>query len=133
MGKLTCTGEDGIIRAFDYTVTQNSQGTEWTYRVRSNPPPESDQCFELTVELISSSEVRIAAMYNNGELAYIAKGIPDSILPLIASELNKSVCSSPSNGGGNTFRTAAATKVWDRLAGKGLAKYSAGEDVYRIS
>ncbi len=133
MGKLTCTGGDGIIRTFDYTVTPNSQNSEWTYRVRSNPPPESDECFELTVRLLSGSEVRVVAMYNNREPAYIAKGIPDAILPLIAFDLKKSVCSSPSNGGGNTFRTAAATKVWDRLVNKGLATYSVGEDVYRIS
>ncbi|AVJ56727.1 hypothetical protein C5610_10800 [Idiomarina sp. OT37-5b] len=132
MNKLTCTGKDAVTRIFDYTVTTNHHTNEWTYKVRSVPPPESGEFFELTVKAITDDEVRVIAMYNNRDEVYQAKGIPDALLPLISSDLERSVCSSPTRGIGNIYRTQDAGKVWDRLVKSGKAEYVEVDDVYRI-
>jgi hypothetical protein len=131
MAEISCIDRDGQSRIYTYTVTKNFQESEWSYRFRSIPPPESGEAFEITVSLISGSEVQVIAMYNNGESEYVAKGIPDFGIPLIASELQKTVCSSPNLCMNGVFRTPQATKVWQRLVDKGQAMYSEAEDVYR--
>lgn len=132
MKVIRCVGRDGITRFYEYSVTKDDFREEWCYRVRANPPPASNEAFEITVSEISDGEVRVTAMYHHGEPAYIAMGIPDALLPTIHDELGRIVSSSPSNGGGNVYRTKDAEKVWDRLELAGIASYSKLEDVYRI-
>ncbi|MBU0522385.1 MAG: hypothetical protein KKC24_11480 [Gammaproteobacteria bacterium] len=133
MTEIICIGRDGQSRNYTYTITKNLQEDQWCYRFRSAPPPASGEAFEITVSLISDSEVRVIAMYNNGEGEYVAKGIPDVGIPLIASELEKTVCSSPNLCTDGVFRTLQATKVWQRLVDKGQAIYSETEDVFRTT
>jgi len=129
---IDCLGRDGVTRTFIYSVTKASLSEEWCYRVRSDPPPMSNEAFELTVSEISDAEVRVTAMFNYGESAYVAKGIPDALLPAIHEELGKIVSSSPTKGIGNVYRTSDAGKVWERLRASGIASYNESEDVYRI-
>jgi hypothetical protein len=64
--------------------------------------------------------------------AYVAMGIPDALIPVVAEVLHKTVVSSPTTADDTgVYRTEAATKVWERLVGKGLASYDIEADVYK--
>lgn len=132
MNKINCTGKDGIPRIFNYRYSHNINSQEWNFNVETDPPPESLEFFEIRVKQISPKEVRVIAMYHNDEPAYMAAGIPDTLLPLIRDIVGISVCSSPTDGQGNVYRTQAATKVWNRLVKRGIAVYKENEDVFCI-
>lgn len=101
----------------------------------SKPWPNwnTGKSFELTVALNDDcpDTVRIVMMHHYGQEEYSAKGIPDSLLPVVKRALRMSVESSPRHGTTNdVYRTDAATAVWERLLDNGLATYDAQRDVY---
>ncbi len=132
MYHLNCIGKNGKHRIFKCRYTYDEHNIEWGFFVETDPPPVSREFFELRVKQINPSIVRVVAMYHNDEPEYIAAGIPDALLPLIREVVGKTVCSSPSLGSGNVYRTSDATKVWKRLAINGIAEYKEEDDVFCI-
>jgi len=64
--------------------------------------------------------------------AYVAMGIPDTLLPVVKSELGRTVQSSLSDGLPGVRREPAATKIWRRLEKQRAAVYDAGTDIFTL-
>ena len=132
MPNVVCVGRDRVSRTFCFTVEKDQFQETWYFRVFTDPLPASGEFFELTVSAIDSATVRVIAIAHQGEPAYKAMGIPDAILPAVKATLEKVVVSSPGSGPAGEWRTAAATKVWERLRSRSLASYDSATDVYRL-
>ena len=133
MPQISCVGRDGFTRIFEFRTAHDTLAATWTYRVTTIPAPQGGHFFELTVAELDSVTVRVVVVnhFNRGE--YAAMGIPDALLPVIRAQLNRVVQSSPSRGTiGGVFRTAAATKYWERLRTTGVANYDLQADIYLI-
>ncbi len=50
-------------------------------RVCSVPTPDPLEVFDLTVTQINDTTVRVTVITNYGHSAYVAKGIPEELLP----------------------------------------------------
>lgn len=132
MALLSCIGRDGVSRAFDYTHSTNISG-ELTFRARTIPPPSSGDFFELTLEEVNPSTVRVVMANHFSRIEYAAMGIPEALLPEVKRVLGREVESSPSSGAtANIRRSPEATKYWDRLVLLGGAMYDASRDVYSV-
>lgn len=131
--KLSCVGADGASHEFLWRVTKDQFEDRWIFRVETEANWNTGGGFELTVAVRDDdpTTVRIEMMHHHGQDEYKAKGIPDSLLPVIKRELGMSVESSPRQGATtDVYRTDAATAVWDRLVRMGFAIYDVDRDVY---
>ncbi|MEZ6142297.1 MAG: hypothetical protein R3B84_17190 [Zavarzinella sp.] len=86
----------------------------------------------MAVSAVDETTVRVVAMAHHNKPVYIAKGIPEALLPVVKATLVKDVVSSPTAGEAGVWRTQAATKVWKRLLTSGRAIYDAPTDVYKL-
>ena len=133
MGQITCTGKDGIIRTFDYSI-ENYPLNQWIFRVTNIPPLENKEFFELAVIEVNSLTVRVVMANHNNIAEYAAKGIPEALLPKVKSELGRNVESSPSQSIiGSIYRKDTATKYWKRLCQVGGATYDKNRDIYKVT
>lgn len=132
MCEIKCLGRDGKYRTFAYRYKYDSGRGEWEFKVDSIPPPDSGELFQFTFKELSDGTVRLIAVYHEDEPAYVAMGIPDELLVKARVIIGKPISSSPSNGGGNTFRTDRATKMWERLKDKCVAQYDKQNEFYFI-
>ena len=95
--------------------------------------PPSNETFEITFTPIDDSTVRQTSIFHHYEPAYMGKGIPDAILPVVKALLGKEVESSPPNGiEGGVSRSRDAEKMWRRLSEKRIAEYVERWRVYRV-
>jgi len=132
MPHVVCIGRDRVSRTFGFAVEKDQFQETWHFRVFTDPLPASGEFFELTVSAIDDATVRVIAIAHHEEPAYKAMGIPDAILPEVEATLGKVVVSSPGSGPAGVWRTAAATKAWERLRARSLASYDRATDVYRL-
>ena len=136
MNRLVCTRRDGTEETFAFTFSEIplSDPIKWQFNVTTEVPQSDGAFFELTVEEIDDRTVRIVMMNNYKKPAYLAKGIPDALIPAVRQALKRvGVESSPSNHpDGGIFRTKDATKVWKRLEAKGVAAFDSDRDIYRL-
>lgn len=132
MPTFSSTGRDGVPRIFDYRVTNDALAGKYTYRVQTQPAPVTGDFFELVVSVLDASTVRVEMVSHFNRSEYIGMGIPETILPIVKRELGMAVVSSPTRGTGNVYRTAAATKYWERLRKTGGATYDSARDVYSV-
>jgi hypothetical protein len=88
----------------------------------------------MSLELQDDDTRRIIAIGGNlGENTlpeYSGKGIPCPLLAYATGQLNKTICSSPKNGGAGVCRTDKATAMWDRMVASGNAVYNPLTDIY---
>lgn len=129
---LVCIDKAGNAKTFEYWFSEDALRSEWQFFVAETSPRTTDQPFELAVKEIDDATVRVVMISNHGRPCYASKGIPDALLATVKVELQRAVQSSPAAGGGNVFRTPAATKVWERLVGKGLATYDDATDIFTL-
>jgi hypothetical protein len=123
MSGFLCTGRDGVIRPFRYIYSEELNGT-YTFLVYSIPPHPQGDFLQATFTPIDPQTVRQTEMHAPPGPTYRARGIPDSLLPIAAAKLGRTIVSSPSfQAGGGVFRMPDATKVWDRLVARGIATY----------
>jgi len=134
INKLRCVGRDGTLHNFVYECDKGTGvlGDEWTYRVRTESSDPEDQFFELRLVETLPGVARVDMVNNFGDARFTAKGIPDALLPVVKSKLGMQIVSSPRLGPGGIYRTDAATKMWERLIGKGLAAYDSTTDVFSL-
>jgi hypothetical protein len=133
--ELRCIGRDGVHRTFMYWVEREITSDEWVFFVTTPEPLPSGELFQLTLTSVDRSTVRVTMMNAHNEPAYHGAGIPDAVLPEAARLLGRNVVSSRNKGErpGSEYRTASATKVWERLRSRGLAVYDAATDTYWLS
>ena len=98
------------------------------YRIKTAIADEHS--FEFSVQDISRDSFRVVMMENHLRKEYTSKGIPEAMIILLARTCGKTVTSSSNLNGAEEFRTCPASKIWDRLVAKGLARYSTEEDRY---
>jgi hypothetical protein len=134
MHSINCVGKDGVERKFvldEPEIETTSEGhRELTFRVMT----ESTDIFffELSLREQPDGCFQIIMIENHHRPEYVSKGIPDALLPFLHKMLGRPICSSrPSVTGTNEFRTVDATKMWDRLVRKGIARYFADKQIYR--
>ncbi|VVD69334.1 hypothetical protein PMO31116_00518 [Pandoraea morbifera] len=116
---------------FDYKTIHN--GNNVTFRVTANPPLASGAFFDLEVEHLTVSLVRIVMINSYLEPAYIRKGVADALLPIVSRDLGVTVQSSPTLGTGGVYRTPHATAMWQRLVAKGMATYDPQTDIFTLN
>ncbi len=132
MALISCIGRDGIKRTFDCLVSPNFGGG-FTFRVYTVPPPANGDFFELTLEEVSPTTVRVVMANHFSRPEYTAMGIPEALLPEVKRALGMNVESSPSVGSTPDVRRAPeAKKYWDRLVAVGGAIYDQKRDVYSV-
>lgn len=135
MPSITCTDRYGNAASFTYEERNDylSDPERLIYKVWSDPPPADQAFFELTLESVDDETLIVVMAANHGRPEYVAKGIPDALLPHISNSLRRTVESSPgsSNSGGRR-RSDDATKYWIRLLKAGVAIHDSDRDVYRI-
>jgi hypothetical protein len=133
MTKIQCTGRDGVTREFEYSYAFDELDQVWHFVVEAVPRPLSNVTFEMTFTPIDDNTVRQTSIFHHHESAYMAKGIPDAILPIVKALLGKEVESSPPEGvERGVFRSRDAEKMWRRLSEKGIAEYVESRRVYRV-
>jgi len=133
MGKVICTGRDGVARGFVFECMFDELDRVWQFFVYSDPRPASNEVFDMTFTPISETTLRQMSIFHHHEPAYMAKGIPDAMLPLVKQLLGKEIESSPPDGQADgVFRSHDAEKMWKRLADKDLAEYVPERRVYRL-
>ncbi len=136
MHSITCTSEDGVERTFvfeepDDEVTSDGD-RQLFYRIKTHL--DAVFSFELQLQEKPDGDFKVIAIGHYYRQEYAAKGIPDSLLPYLARHLGRHLCSSQAYvDGTNEFRSHAATKMWDRLVRKGLAKFFLSEGIYRTT
>ena len=94
---ITCTGRDGVIRAFflEYEQVEFEITETWHFRVfRSDPPVPSEDFFDLVLERFDASHYVITEISHHNEPSYEQKGIPDSLIPMAARILGCRIVSS---------------------------------------
>lgn len=123
MAIIECTDRNGITRKFSYEYDYYKLEDQWHFRVHTIPPLKSLEFFELVVKPISPDTVQVVVIRHNYIPEYMAKGIPDALLPEVREVLCKRIVSSPGKKQGNRFRTVDAEKYWKRFYSKGLATY----------
>jgi len=90
--------------------------------------------YEAAVAESSDCAVKVTMLINYGYEEYTGKGISEALIPEIGRALGRQVTSS-SNRFPNTneYRSDAATKVWQKLEVKGMARYDRDEDRYYLT
>lgn len=105
------------------------------FRVYADPPLATGDFFDIEVEPVDKSEAafKIVMMNHYCFAEYAGAGIPDVMIPEISRVIGKSIVSSSNRSAApGEYRTAHATKVWDRLVAKELATYDAATDRYEF-
>jgi len=124
--KLNCIGKDKIEREFNLHVQKTYDG--YPFFMVSHESV-SNEFFELILKPLDDGSHMVMMINSHG--TYGGYGIPDTILPFAANYLSTEIRSSPSMSE-NYWRTAEATKVWERLLAAGKAEYNKETDIYRI-
>jgi hypothetical protein len=83
MGKVQCTGRDGVTREFLFEHTFDELDKVWHFFVYSDPRPASNEMFDMTFTPMNETTLRQTSIFHHHEPAYMAKGIPDAMLPLV--------------------------------------------------
>ena len=139
---LACVGADGETREFYCLVTQEPfVGSDqlrlaWQYMVYDEVPvANDDEPFEAEFVEIDATRVLSKMMTRRGLEQYRAKGTPEAVIADVARRTQRRVVSSSTDHfliDNTESRTEAATKVWLRLVGAGLATYDQREDRFEL-
>lgn len=133
MDTLNCIDRHGAC-TFDVQMSKDQFADIWNFQVYSIPRRPDNDFFPMSLELQDDDTLKIIAIggnVNNGtHPEYSAKGIPCPLLDYAFANLNKTICSSPTNGGAGVWRTPKATAMWDRMVASGNASYDANTDIY---
>jgi hypothetical protein len=134
MKELTCTGVDGISNTFYFDKKDHDCDGSISITVWVKPQREGNS-LELLLVPFDSSSYRIQMITHNRKSEFKAKGIPDTLLPVVSQQLKKRIISSRKRKitGCDEYRTDEADKMWDRLVEKGIAEYDNTTGRYSIA
>ncbi len=128
---ISCIGRDGVSRTFACTWNPDSSGG--TALVTTVPRQVDGAFFEARYEVVDHGDLKQVFIGHHGRSVFTGMGIPDALLPRLATETGCDIVSSPRAGNPGEFRTPEVECMWERLRGKGIATYSSERDVFRIS
>lgn len=134
---LLCTNRFGRQATFDVSCEEMpSDGfspANWTFLARPQNASPTTDFFELLLHERDGGFARIVMMHNHADPALRGAGIPDALLPEAARRTGRRIQSSPTVGDTpDVRRSPEATKVWQRLVGKGLATFDEQADVFTL-
>ena len=130
---LECTDIDGINRTFLCRIIDELNGNNITVSVHFVPPLPSGDFFQVTIHRLNLDTAITTAIYSHDQ-EYRGKGIPEALLPWISNHLNTTVVSSSNRNPrlNGERRSEEATKMWERLCRKRIAKKLEDSDHYEI-
>ena len=118
---LECKGRDQHMRVFYVEVEGPTieDPDQWQVRVHRQDPPDhaADGFFDLTARQFDDTSVVITAIEHHQKEWYAQKGIPDAVIPYVATTLGKDVLSSS-----NQHSTVTHTRSFHVSTGKTDAK-----------
>jgi hypothetical protein len=131
MESIKCVGRFGLVNDFllqaDAEIENYKNHSNFIYRIYSKDKFDENVFFEITLS-ITDSNIAIITMMNHHQIPeFSQKGIPDFIIPWLYNKHKLRIHSS-TNCTSNKFfeeekQESLATKVWDRLIGKGIASF----------
>jgi hypothetical protein len=135
---LVCKGKDGVRRTFWYELEPDELYPETVIRFRvhkSNPPMmNAESWVEMTLMRCEDRTWKITFIGDfERRPHYAGVGIPDALIPEASRALETAIRSSSNikaKKDSDEFRTVDAEKMWQRLRGKGLARYILTDDYY---
>lgn len=104
-------------------------------RVFQEPTCDGDRWFDTTILEVSPKVGRVVMMAHHDQEEYVARGIPEALIRMLASQRYERIVSSANTTAATArgeYRTPAATKVWQRLVAAGEATYDASADEFRF-
>jgi hypothetical protein len=105
---------DDNICQFQYVKEINDLDNEVTFKVYSIPINEI-RWFSYRVKIINENLVKSEHLSINNHTEFSKKGIPEKIIEIASSELNRDIYSSPISFNEGDFLTPQSKKVWERL------------------
>jgi hypothetical protein len=131
--EIKCIGKDSVEKVFKYSLRQEDEDgyTVLYYNIKTEDLTIIDW-FDFTVTIIDNETARVTNMSHHYKDEYIAKGIPDVMIEVVAVQLKCEITSSSNKKKilPIEWRSPSATKVWGRLASHDKAKYDEDRDVF---
>jgi hypothetical protein len=129
--EIQCVGKDGDTHPFEVLFDLSEDGQTLHVTVRSVPPPPEFDSFDFTFTRVADA-YRQTSITHHDHVAYVARGIPEVVLPLVKEWLGTEVESSPADNKEGVFRSERANKMWDRLVKLAVAQFVPEKGVYRV-
>ena len=96
------------------------------------PNDNEVQYFDFQLTIINDDTLKVTSIFAGNDRQR-KKGIPEALILMSRSLFNKKITSSSRSNINAEFRNSAATKVWERLVQKDLAKYNVAKDIYELN
>ena len=126
---ITTKSADGQTHTFWCSVDGSPDG-EWQVAVFKLDRIEGDFWYGHFVPH-GRDQLRCQSVNNQGEVWALRKGISEAVFALVHQRSGKAIVSSRQDVPGTTeYRTIHATRMWERFAWKGLARYDAATARY---
>jgi hypothetical protein len=114
MKKFSTIDINGNSHTFQYLTDFNDLDDEVTFRVFSIPANEM-RFFSYRVKIINNNIAKGEQFSNFGNSEFIKKGIPEKIIQIASSELNRDIKSSLITFQEGNYLTPPSRKAWERL------------------
>jgi hypothetical protein len=105
---------DGEIRQYQYSFEHIEYSDDVLFKVFSIPLDEI-RWFSYRVKIINSTLAKSEQFSNFGNSEFAKKGIPEKIIQIASSELNRDIKSSPITFQDGNYLTPPSRKAWERL------------------
>lgn len=121
-----------VCRCTTSSGTRDSR-EEWYFHAVPSTGYDGPDWYEVTVASLTAGDVQVVELHNHLPAEFHKRGIGVSLLPRIASYLNRSIVSSRKEvPGTGEFRSADADRVWHRLEDAKLAVFESEGDRFRL-
>ena len=135
MDTITGVGKDGQRRTFELRWEKDPIKERWIFRAYI-PELASGEFYEASFEADPIDHATIRSVGTHAHAPeYREVGLPEAIILKAAGLLGKRIVSSRNRKpkAANEWRTAAATKPWQRLVSQGLAAYDEERDTFTLT
>ena len=115
MIEISTVDIDGHFSRFQYSQkTVELSDDEVIFKVYSIPQDEI-RWFSYKVKTLNETLAKSEHLSINGNIEFAKKGIPERIIQIASSELNRDIQSSPISYQEGNYLTPASKKAWERL------------------
>lgn len=114
MTEFSTTDIDENICHYQYLFETIEYSNEILFKVFSLPLDEM-RWFSYRVKIINNTLVKSEHLSINGNTEFSKKGIPEKIIQIASSELNRNIQSSPITFQNGNYLTPPSRKAWERL------------------
>ncbi|MFZ3218421.1 MAG: hypothetical protein WA174_00225 [Rhodoferax sp.] len=133
---IACVGQGAVSRSFNVRLTKlepEFEPVHWEVQLTRLAPDENEEPYELTLVEEDDDCARIDVIHNHSNPHFLKAGIPEVLLPAVASRIGRRIRSNSSIAVGNIFRSENATRMWERLRSIGRATLDNETDFYWLS